>query len=139
MVNKVILIGNLGADPELRYVNGSAVAELRVATSRKWIDKAGVWQEDTQWHRVIVWGKQADACGEYLSKGRQVYIEGRLQTRQWEDSKGDKRWTTEVVAECVRFLGGKGDSGSRAAPDDRGQDYEASEPAQEGVSDDLPF
>jgi len=109
MVNKVILIGNLGADPELKTVsNGNSVAELRLATSRKWTDKTGQKQEDTQWHRVVVWGKQAEACGEYLAKGRQIFVEGRLQTREWEDRDGNKRWTTEVVAENVKFLGGKG-------------------------------
>jgi len=111
-VNKVILIGNLGADPELRYTgSGTAVADLRVATSRRWTDRNGAQQEDTQWHRVVVWGKQGENCKEYLAKGRQLYIEGRLQTRQWEDRDGNKRYTTEVVAEQVQFLGGGGGGG----------------------------
>jgi single-strand DNA-binding protein len=137
-VNKVILIGNLGADPELRYTSGgSAVTELRLATSRKWTDKSGNAQEDTQWHRVVVWGKQAENCKEYLSKGRQVYVEGRLQTRQWEDRDGNKRWTTEVVAEQVQFLGGggRGGGGSQGGPpppDDRNA------PPDMG-DDDIPF
>jgi len=137
-VNKVILIGNLGADPELRYTSGgSAVTELRLATSRKWTDKSGNAQEDTQWHRVVVWGKQAENCKEYLSKGRQVYVEGRLQTRQWEDRDGNKRWTTEVVAEQVQFLGGggRGGGGGQGAPpppDDRDA------PPDMG-DDDIPF
>jgi single-strand DNA-binding protein len=137
-VNKVILIGNLGADPELRYTSGgSAVTELRLATSRKWTDKSGNAQEDTQWHRVVVWGKQAENCKEYLSKGRQVYVEGRLQTRQWEDRDGNKRWTTEVVAEQVQFLGGGGRGGGGGQggpppPDDRDA------PPDMG-DDDIPF
>lgn len=107
-VNKVILIGNLGADPELRYTSGNqAVADMRIATSRRWRDKNGEMQEDTQWHRIVVWGKQAEQCKEYLAKGRQVYIEGRLQTRQWEDRDGNKRYTTEVVAQTVQFLDSK--------------------------------
>ena len=111
-INKVILIGNLGADPELRYTgSGSAVADLRLATSRRWQGKDGTQQEDTQWHRVVVWGKQAEHCKEYLSKGRQVFIEGRLQTRSWEDKSGNKRYTTEVVAQTVQFLGGRGGGG----------------------------
>jgi single-strand DNA-binding protein len=137
MVNKVILIGNLGADPELRYTgSGTPVADLRLATSRKWTDKSGNQQEDTQWHRIVVWGKQGETCKEYLSKGRQVYVEGRLQTRQWEDRDGNKRWTTEVVAENVRFLGGKGGGGGGydgpPPPDDRDA------PADMG-DDDIPF
>lgn len=116
-VNKAILVGNLGADPELRYTQGgTAVAELRLATSRKWKDQSGASKEDTQWHRVVVWGKQAESCKEYLAKGRQVYVEGRLQTREWKDCEGNKRWTTEIVAEQVVFLGGR--SGSASARED---------------------
>jgi single-strand DNA-binding protein len=137
-VNKVILIGNLGADPELRYTSGgSAVSDLRVATTRRWSDRNGKSQEDTQWHRVVVWGKQAENCKEYLAKGRQVYVEGRLQTRQWEDRDGNKRYTTEVVAETVQFLGGRG-GGSGGGfsepppPDDR-------DAPQDTGDDDIPF
>ena len=105
-VNKCILVGNLGADPELRYTtSGKPVGDLRIATSRRFTNGAGEKQEDTQWHRVVVWGKQAESCQKYLSKGRQVYVEGRLQTRQWTDKDGNKRYTTEVVAERVQFLG----------------------------------
>jgi single-strand DNA-binding protein len=133
-VNKVILVGNLGADPELRYTgSGTAVADLRLATSRRWTDRQGNQQEDTQWHRVVVWGKQGENCKEYLAKGRQVYVEGRLQTRQWEDRDGNKRYTTEVVAQEVQFLGGGGRGGGggydgpppssdRDAPPDMGDD-----------------
>jgi single-strand DNA-binding protein len=112
-VNKVILIGNLGADPELRYTNtGTAVANFRVATNEQWTDKNGERQERTEWHQIVVWGKQAENCGKYLRKGRSVYVEGRLQTRQWEDQSGNKRYTTEVVAQLIQFLGGRGGEGT---------------------------
>lgn len=105
-VNKVILIGNLGADPEVRFTGGGqSVATLRVATTERWLDKSGQKADKTEWHRVIVWGKQADLCKEYLSKGRQIYAEGRLQTREWTDKDGNKRYTTEVVAQRIQFLG----------------------------------
>jgi len=139
MVNKVILIGNLGADPELRYTSGGTpVADLRLATSRKWTDKSGQQQEDTQWHRIVVWGKQGETCKEYLSKGRQVYIEGRLQTRQWEDRDGNKRWTTEVVAENVRFLGGGKGGGGGGGYDGPPPPDERDAPSNMG-DDDIPF
>jgi len=110
-VNKAIILGNLGADPEIRYTSGGqAVSDLRIATSRRWQNKDGGQQEDTQWHRVVVWGKQAEMCKEYLSKGRQVYIEGRIQTRSWDDKEGIKRYTTEIVAQTVQFVGSRGDS-----------------------------
>ena len=113
-VNKVILIGNLGADPELRYTpNGNrAVCSLRIATSDVFKDKAGQNQERTEWHRVTVWGDQAENCNKYLSKGRSVYVEGRLQTRSWDDKDGNKRYSTDVVAERVKFLGGAGGGGA---------------------------
>lgn len=105
MVNKVILIGNLGADPELRYTpSGMAVATLSVATSRTWKDKAGQKQDETEWHRVIVWDKSAEFCGNYLSKGSKVYVEGRLQTRKWKDQAGVDRYTTEIIAVTVQSL-----------------------------------
>tara|TARA_B100000749_G_scaffold280898_1_gene280882 strand:+ start:81174 stop:81617 length:444 start_codon:yes stop_codon:yes gene_type:complete len=106
-VNKAIIIGRLGADPEVRQISsGNTVATLSVATSETWNDKNGQRQERTEWHRVVVWGKTAEICGKYLSKGRQVYLEGRLQTRSWEDQQGQKRYTTEIVATTVQFLGG---------------------------------
>jgi single-strand DNA-binding protein len=118
-INKVQLIGNLGADPELRYTSGGQpVADLRVATNRRFTGRDGAQQEDTQWHRVVVWGKQAEHCKEYLSKGRQVYVEGRLQTRSWEDRDGNKRWTTEVVAQTVQFLGARPDGKQSPDQDD---------------------
>jgi single-strand DNA-binding protein len=111
MVNKVILVGNLGKDPEVRYTSGGqAVANLRIATSRSWTDKqSGQRKEETEWHDVEVWGKQAEQCGEYLAKGRQVYVEGRLKTDKWQDkASGQERYKVKVVADTVRFLGGKG-------------------------------
>lgn len=109
-VNKVILIGNLGDDPEVRFTGtGQAVATLRMATNERWTDKSGQPQERTEWHRIVVWGKQAEHCKEYLSKGRQIYVEGRIQTREWNDKEGNKRYTTEIVAQNVRFLGSPGE------------------------------
>ncbi len=105
-INKVIIVGRLGADPELKHTqNAQAVARLSVATSENWTDKNGQKQERTEWHRIVVWGKLAELCGKYLSKGRQVYVEGRLQTRSWEDNQGQKKYSTEVVANTVQFLG----------------------------------
>jgi single-strand DNA-binding protein len=142
-VNKVIIVGRLGADPEVKTVSGgNTVARLSVATSENWTDREGQKQERTEWHRVVVWGKLADLCGKYLSKGRQVYLEGRLQTRSWEDQQGQKKYTTEVVANTVQFLGGQGmgaqnnNAGSHsesAFPQDFGN-----EPAFD-ASDDIPF
>jgi single-strand DNA-binding protein len=107
-INKVILIGNLGKDPEVRFTpSGQAVANFNIATTDSWTDKSnGQKQERTEWHRIVVWGKLAELCGEYLKKGRQCYVEGRLQTREWTDKEGVKKYTTEVVANTVQFLGG---------------------------------
>ncbi len=106
-VNKVILIGNLGADPEMKYTpNGTAVCNLRIATGEAFKGQDGNWQERTEWHRVVTFGKTAENCGQYLAKGRQVYIEGRLQTRSWDDQQGQKRFSTEIVAREIQFLGG---------------------------------
>src|SRR4051812_15717279 len=114
-VNKVILIGNLGADPEVRFTQGGqAVANFRIATTDSWKDKNGQQQERTEWHRIVVWGKLAELCGEYLKKGRQCYVEGRLQTREWTNKDGQKQWTTEVVAQQVTFLGGRPEGASSA-------------------------
>ncbi len=106
-VNKVTLLGRLGTDPELRYTpNGSAVCNFSLATSEYWTDKnSGQRNEKTEWHRIVVWGKQAELCNQYLSKGRQAYFEGKLQTRQWEDKDGNKRYTTEIVCNQVQFIG----------------------------------
>ena len=116
-VNKCILVGNLGADPELRFTSGGqAVADLRLATSRKFKARNGEQQEETEWHRIVVWGEQAEHCKRYLDKGRQVYVEGRLQTRKWTDKDGRDRWTTEINAQTVQFLSGGG--AQRDAPSD---------------------
>ena len=105
-VNKVILIGNLGRDPDLRYTtSGTAVANFTMATSDRWTDPSGEKKERTEWHRIVVWGKQAEICGEYLRKGKQVYVEGSLQTREWTDREGQKRYTTEVRAQRFQMLG----------------------------------
>jgi single-strand DNA-binding protein len=118
-VNKAILIGNLGSDPELRYTqNGQGVATFNIATSENWTDKAGERQERTEWHRIVAWGKTGELCAQYLSKGRTVYIEGRIQTRDWEDKDGNKRYTTEIVANTVQFLGGPRSEGSGATGGD---------------------
>lgn len=110
-VNKVILIGRLGQNPEVRYTpSGAAVANFSIATQENWNDKAGQKQEKTEWHRIVVWGKTAENCSQYLTKGRQVYVEGRLQTRQWQDKDGQTKYTTEVQAQTVQFLGSAGAS-----------------------------
>jgi single-strand DNA-binding protein len=112
-VNKVIIIGHLGKDPEVRYTpSGQAVANFTIATTENWNDKQGQKQERTEWHRIVAWGKSAELAGEYLSKGRQVYIEGKLQTRQWDDRDGNKKYTTEIIANNITFLGGRGDGQS---------------------------
>jgi single-strand DNA-binding protein len=130
-VNKVILVGHLGRDPEVRYTqNGNAVANFTLATNEVWTDKAGSRQERTEWHRIVVWGKQAEIAREYLSKGKQVYVEGALQTRQWDDKEGNKRSTTEIKANRVIFLGRPGPGEGRAAAPAAG--------AGEVVSDDGP-
>ena len=112
-VNKVILVGRLGQNPEVRYTpSGSAVANFSVATNEAWTDKNGQKQERTEWHRVVVWGKLAELCNQYLQKGRQCYVEGRLQTREWADKDGVKKYSTEVQAQTVQFLGADRAAGS---------------------------
>lgn len=112
MINKVILIGNLGADPELRYTaSGTAVATLSLATSRRWKDRDGNQQDETEWHRVIVWAQSAEFCGNYLSKGSKIYVEGRLQTRKWQDQNGNDKYTTEIIANTVQNLTPRGSEG----------------------------
>jgi len=147
MVNRVILVGNLGKDPEVRYTSGGqAVANLRIATSRSWTDKqSGQRKEETEWHDVEVWGKQAEQCGEYLSKGRQVYVEGRLRTDKWQDKQsGQDRYRVKIVAEAVRFLGGSGKGASRPPEEPSGpptavEDGPAESTANGGGPDDIPF
>jgi len=117
-VNKVILVGRLGQNPEVRYTpSGAAVANFSVATNESWSDKNGQKQERTEWHKVVVWGKLAELCNQFLAKGRQVYLEGRLQTRQWQDKDGQTKYTTEIQAQTVQFLGGQGaERGSSMGP-----------------------
>ena len=115
-VNKVILVGNLGRDAELRYTpGGAAVATLNMATTEVWNDKSGQRQEKTEWHRVVLWGKTAESLSEYLTKGKQIYVEGKLQTRQWDDKDGNKRYTTEIKGDRVVLLGGGGGGGRGAS------------------------
>ncbi len=128
-LNKVMLIGNLGKDPEVRYTtSGQAVASFNLATSEKFKNKSGDWEERTEWHRVTLWGKLAEIAGEYLAKGKTVYIEGRLQTRKWTDRDGNDKYTTEIVGDKMQMLGGKGDGGSSSGGGAR-------RPAAGGVSD----
>jgi len=125
MVNKVILIGNLGRDPEVRSTpSGQPVASFTLATSRKWRDKNGQRQEQTEWHSIVVWGKQAEIAGQYLTKGKQVYIEGRLQTRSWDDrNTGEKKYKTEIICDTFQMLGQRGGD---FEPEGRGGGYGAS-------------
>ncbi len=138
-VNKVILVGNLGRDAELRYTPaGAAVATLSLATTEVWNDKGGQRQEKTEWHRVILWGKQAETLNEYLIKGKQIYVEGRLQTRKWQDKDGVDKYTTEIRGDRVVLLGGGG--GRREAPARMPQESgEPQEPAVPVTDDDIPF
>jgi single-strand DNA-binding protein len=133
-VNKAIVLGNLGKDPEVRYTQGGqAVANFSVATSEQWTDKAtGNKQERTDWHKIVVWGKVAELCGQYLSKGRKVYIEGRLQTRDWTDKEGKKNYTTEIVANQVVFLGSKDDANRGPRPSGGSDDFGPPPPNLEG-------
>lgn len=142
-VNKVILIGNLGSNPEVRYTpSGQAVASFNIATNERWTDKSGQAQEKTEWHKIVVWGKQAENCAEYLSKGRPVYIEGRLQTREWNDKEGQKRYTTEIVAQTVQFLGstqGGGGSGKSYVETQPGSPGLGASDSQGPRDEDVPF
>jgi len=144
-VNKVILLGRLGQNPEVRNTpSGASVANFSLATNESWMDKNGQKQERTEWHRIVVWGKLAELCGQYLSKGRQAYVEGRLQTRQWQDKDGQTKYTTEVQAQTVQFLGGNTGVG---AGQGAGQGVNYAEPAGMDMGraepsfteDDIPF
>jgi single-strand DNA-binding protein len=148
-VNKVILVGNLGRDSELRYTpGGAAVATLNLATTEVWNDRNNQRQEKTEWHRVVLWGKQAESLQEYLTKGKQIYVEGRLQTRQWDDKDGNKRYTTEIKADRITLLGGggggaRGAGGASAEYSGRGGGGgggQMDEPPVEPITDDdIPF
>ena len=136
-VNKVILVGNLGRDPEIRYTQqGTAVANFSLATTDRFKNRGGEMQERTEWHRIVAWDKLAEICGQYLAKGRQVYIEGRLQTREWEDKDGNKRSTTEIVAQTMQMLGRREGQGGGAGPSSAGS---PSEPMGDAPDDEIPF
>jgi single-strand DNA-binding protein len=141
-LNKVILIGNIGRDPELRYTaSGQPVANFSLATSEAWTNRDGEREQRTEWHRIVAWGRLAEICGEHLSKGKQVYVEGRLQTREWEDRDGNKRRTTEVTAQQLLMLGRRGDAPSPDAPSPDASETESPSEAgpAEGGPDDIPF
>lgn len=141
MVNKAIIVGNLGADPELRYTSsGQPVCDMRVATKETWKGRDGEKKERTEWHRVVIWGKQGENVSKYLSKGRQVYVEGRIQTRSWEDREGQKRYTTEIVANNVVFLQGGGRRGGTSEKNEPPpmDDFDAP-PQSDDSDDDIPF
>ena len=148
-INKAIIVGNLGRDPEVRYTaNGNAIANITVATTESWKDKqSGERQEKTEWHRVVFFGRLAEIAGEYLKKGSQVYIEGRLQTRKWEDKSGQERYTTEIVASEMQMLGSRGGGGSEASDDDNSGETRSAVGSSGGstsggdpdLDDDIPF
>jgi single-strand DNA-binding protein len=140
-INKVILVGNLGADPETRYMpSGSAVTNIRIATSESWKDKnTGDQQERTEWHNVAFFGRLAEVAGEYLRKGSQVYVEGRLRTRKWQDRDGNDRYTTEVIADEMQMLGGRQGSGAPARAESEPRAGAAAPPSDSGFDDDIPF
>lgn len=149
-VNKVILVGNLGADPEVRYLpSGEAVANLRLATTDTWKDKDGNKQEATEWHRVSYFGRQAEVCGQYLKKGSQIYVEGSIRTRKWQDKDGQDRYSTEIKGDRMQMLGGRQGMGGDGPPRDSGggaRPAGAPRPAQapagggfSDLEDDIPF
>jgi single-strand DNA-binding protein len=144
-INKVILVGNLGADPETRYTaSGAAITNIRIATSESWRDKqSGDRQERTEWHRIVFFNRLAEIAGEYLRKGSQVYIEGSLRTRKWQDQSGQDRYTTEVVANEMQMLGGRGEGGGSPAQDSGFRDSAKPAKAEQGEDDfqddDIPF
>lgn len=138
-VNKVIIVGRLGADPEVKTVtSGQTVCRLSVATSENWTDRDGQKQERTEWHRIVIWGRMAEVCGQHLSKGRQVYLEGRMQTRSWEDQQGQKKYTTEVIANTVQFLGSNDRSQNSSMGDSMGSQDFGPEPSFDN-NEEIPF
>lgn len=156
-LNKAMIIGRLGQDPEVRYTqNNTAVATLNVATSERYKDQSGEWKESTEWHRVVAWGRLAEVCNQYAKKGREIYVEGPITTREWEDRDGNKRYTTEIKALTVQFLGSRSDGsgGNSGSNSDGGYSSntspaasrktasaanESSTPFSDDVDDDLPF
>ncbi len=140
-INKAIIVGRLGRDPEVRYTtDGRAISNFSIATSDEWKDKdTGEKKERTEWHRIVAFGKLGEICGEYLSKGRQIYIEGRIQTREWEDKEGNKRYTTEIVASQMLMLGTKDSGGStNALAESKSSDHQET-PDSTPQDDDIPF
>jgi single-strand DNA-binding protein len=138
MINKAILVGRLGADPEVRYTpDGAMVTNFRIATDEQWKDKSGEKVQKTEWHRIVTFGKLAEICGRYLVKGKLVYLEGRIQTRAWEDKEGNKRSTTEIIAANMQMLDSKGQRGS----DGSSEEPPLSQPGADGPlpEDDVPF
>jgi single-strand DNA-binding protein len=141
-LNKVMLIGNLGKDPEVRYTtSGTAVASFSLATTDKIKNKSGEWEEKTEWHNITLWARLAEIAGEYLSKGKTVYIEGRLQTRKWQDKDGRDRYTTEIVGEKMQMLSAKGEGGGRSGGGRAGGEPAAAydDPVAYNQDDDIPF
>jgi len=140
-VNKVIVVGRLGSDPDTRYMpSGSAVTNVSVATSESWKDKeTGEKQEKTEWHRVVFFNRLAEIASEYLKKGSQIYVEGRLQTRKWEDKEGKERWTTEIVANQMQMLGERMSSGSSSNNQSSSKNTNNNEFANDDFDDDIPF
>jgi single-strand DNA-binding protein len=140
-LNKVMLIGNLGKDPEVRYTqSGTAVASFSLATSERFKGKTGEWEEKTEWHNITLWGRLAEISGEYLAKGKTVYIEGRLQTRKWQDRDGKDRYTTEIVGDRMQMLSGKGDGGGRQGGGrEAEQATQVNEEPAFNPDDDIPF
>jgi single-strand DNA-binding protein len=150
-INKVILVGNLGRDPELSYLpSGQSVAKFSLATSRSYKDKTGEMKEETEWHNIVAWGKLGEICAQYLTKGRQAYVEGRIQSRTWEGKDGQKRTSVEIVASDIQMLGGRGEGGgsseraSRSTTSERSSAPSSEEGSQETgapdiTDDDIPF
>ena len=137
MINKVILVGNLGSDPELKYTQaGTAVANMSVATTRTWKDKQGQKQDETEWHRIVVWAGTAEFCDKYLFKGMKVYVEGRLQTRKYQDASGSDRYTTEIVADNVQNLSPKQEQRTEPNKEER---YPQDAGGNFGTGEDVPF
>lgn len=139
-LNKVMLIGNLGRDPEVRYTtSGTAVASFSLATTEKFKNKNGEWEEKTEWHNITLWGRLAEIAGEYLAKGKTVYIEGRLQTRKWQDRDGKDRYTTEIVGDKMQMLSARGEGGRQGGGRQEGQEPAGYEEPVFNPDDDIPF
>ncbi len=142
-VNKVILVGRLGKDPEVRYTSdGTAVTNFTMATSKEWKDKqTGEKKERAEWHKIVAWRRLGEICGEYLAKGKQVYIEGSLQTREWQDQDGKRRWTTEIVADTMQMLGSPGQAQAPSSFEEgpAREDEDRGTPSNQATEDDIPF